>query len=500
MSGKIVPFEEAVARIPDGCTISICGAWMLVPDRTLAALEQRFLSTGHPQNLTAVYAICPGGTDDQPGIQRLSHAGLLRRVVAGSFPIGGSSQMWRLIEGNQIEAYNLPTGMIVRWLREIGSGSPGAITRRGVGTFVDPRQTGGKMNARTSEDLLSVVHLEGTEALFLPSAPIHVSIIRATTADEDGNLTFEHESATLTSLVQAMAARASRGLVIVQVERITRTGTLNPHLVKVPGTLVDMVVVDPGQLQASCLPRNPALSGEVVDPCPALDLPSGVQRRMVERAVQEIREGDVVVLGFGISAYVPHLLHHTNNFDKARFLVEQGSIGGLPLTNLGFGNSINPRAILDAAAQFDLFQGGNFDLAMLSFLQVDAQGRVNVHRLDAKPGLSVGIGGFLDISASARRLIFLGYFTAGLAVEEQAGEIRIVKEGKSRKFIERVDHVSFDPHYSEVREMKFITERAVLSWSENQTFLEEVSPGIDLEKDVLAQMGFKPSLARLKKM
>jgi len=492
MRSKVVSFEEAIQRVPDGATVSVCGAWMLVPDKTLAALERRFLNEGHPRNLTAVFAICPGGVEDQPGIDRLAHEGLLRRVIGGSFP-NAASPIRQLITDNKVEAYNLPSGLIASWYREIAAGRPGVFTQRGLGTFVDPRSTGGKMNSRTQEDLLSVEYVRGQEYLFLPSMRMDVALIRGTTADEAGNITMEQEPATLTAFVQAAAARASGGLVIAQVKRVARTGTLHPQMVKVPGTLVDCVVVDPDQIQASGVPYEPALSGEIVRPYPSEPVGSPMDRYVAERAAKEVRDGDVVVLGYGISAYVPYVLLRQGRFHEVKFAIEQGSIGGLPLVEFGFGNSLNPQAIVDAATQFELFQGGCFDLAMLSFLQVDAEGRVNVHLLKARPHLSVGIGGFIDIATSARRIVFVGYFTAGgqqLALED--GRLRILREGKSKKFVRQLDAVSFDPSYGRAEEILFVTERATLRWSRDGFVVTEVAPGADLEKDVLGQMEFVP--------
>jgi propionate CoA-transferase len=500
VKSKVVSVEDAVARIPDGSTVSICGAWVLVPESTLKALEDRFLLTGHPRDLTAVFPICPGDLFDQRGIDHLAHKGLLRRAIGGSYPTGPSggsgSPLRSMIQNNEIEAYNLPSGMLAHWLREVGARRPGVLTRVGLGTFVDPRVSGGRMNESTPHGLLSVVDVAGNEALFMPSFPVDVSIIRATTADELGNLTMEHEGATLTAFAQAAAARSSGGMVIAQVKRIAEARSLDPHLVKVPGHLVDYVVVDPDQMQASKITHDPSVCGEIKAPLPLPPAISDMDRLIVSRAAREIRDGDVIVLGFGISALVPHLLIEQNRFDRVSCAIEQGSTGGLPLSGFQFGSSLNPQTILDAGSQFDLFQGGCFDRALLSFVQVDPAGRVNVHRVDKAPNVSAGIGGFLDIVSGARRLLFLGYFTAGgMQVEVQNDCLRIIKEGRSRKFVERLDHVSFDPHYSAVEEVLYITERAVFRWTNDGLMLTEVAPGVDLERDIFAQMGFRPQVA-----
>ncbi len=494
MNNKVISFEEAAAEIPDGATVSICGAWMLVPDKMLAAIETRFLSTGHPRGLTATFLLCPGGTADQPGIERLAHAGLLRRTVGGSYPNLTDSRLLRLIAEDQVAAYNLPAGLVASLYREIGAGRPGALSRSGLGTFVDPRLEGGRMNRAATEELVRVVSIAGQECLHVPSFPVDVALIRATTADDRGNLSMEHEPASLTALAQAAAARASGGIVIAQVKRTAASGVLKPHEVKVPGSLVNFVVVEPEPLQAGGIRYDPAICGEdrrsVNQPLPGSEL----DRFLARRAMREIRAGDVVVLGYGVSAIVPYLMKAEGLLDEAIFTVEQGSHGGLPLTDFGFGSSYNPRVILDSGTQFDLFQGGCFDLALLSFLQVDGSGRVNVHRLDARPALSAGIGGFLDIAANAPRLVMIGTFTAGgVKMTVEGDRLRIEQEGRMKKFVSRLDHVSYDPAAGRNREVLYVTERATFRrLPEGGIALVEVAPGIDIKRDVLAHMEFPP--------
>lgn len=492
MTSKLVSIEEAVSRIPDGATVAICGAWMQVPDKTLAGLERRFLAEGRPRGLTLLFAICPGGVENLPGIDRLAHEGLLSRVIGGSYP-NAASPIRKLIAEEKIEAYNFPSGLLARWFREIGAGGPGVFTERGLGTFVDPRQTGGKMNARTREDLLTVANLSGREYLHLPSRPVDVAVIRGTTSDEDGNIGMEHESATLTAYVQAAAARASGGVVIAQVKRMAGAGALNPHLVKVPGTLVDCVVVDPEQVQTAGVDYDPFLCGEEVSPAPEATAGNELEQFIAARAARHVREGDAVVLGYGISACIPYQLMAMGRFSDVRFAVEHGSIGGVPQAGYRFGNSVNPRMIADAASQFEMFHGGCFDLAMLSFMQVDEAGRVNVHTLKGKPHLSVGIGGFADIAASAPRIVFMGGFTAGAQdVRVEGGRLKILREGKSRKFVRQLDGISFDPAYSKAREILYVTERATLKWTPGGLELIDVAEGADLDRDVLGQMEFTP--------
>lgn len=501
MRPQILSAASAAARIPDGATLSISGAWMLVPDRILQAVEERFLQTGHPRGLTATFLLCPGGTSDQPGIERLAHQGLLARTIGGSYPNVPDSRLRNLIAANRVASYNLPAGMIAAWYREVGAGRPGVFTRTGIGTFVDPRIEGGRMNGAAAADLLSVISVDGSDYLYFPAAPVDVSIIRATTADKAGNLTFEQEPAVLAALAQAMAARASGGYVIAQVKRVCLSATMKPHAVKVPGSLVDAVVVEPEAIQASGISFDPSLCGEIRADLPATLPGSESERWIAQRAAREIRKGDVVVLGYGMSSIVPYLMLNDQAFHAATFTIEHGSWGGLPLTDFRFGSSRNPAAILDACSQFDIFQGGCFDIALLSFLQVDERGRVNVHRLDARPALSASIGGFLDIAANAPRLVFTGYFSAGgLTTRIEGQRLVIEREGRVTKFVRKLDHVSYDPAFAQNREVLYITERAVFRLEHGQLVLTEVAPGVHIERDILAHMEFAPRLALEREM
>jgi acyl CoA:acetate/3-ketoacid CoA transferase len=382
-----------------------------------------------------------------------------------------------MVADGHVAAYNLPAGMIAPWHREIGAGRPGAFTRTGLGTFVDPRIEGGRMNAAAKEDLLSIVNVRGEDLLHFPSATIDVALIRATTADEDGNLTFEHEPAPLIAFAQAAAAR----YVVAQVKRVCAKGAKKPHEVKVPGSLVDAVVIEPDALQAGGIGFDPSLSGETRRDELVPSVPSSESERwIVERAAHEIAGGGTGVLGYGMSAYVPHLMLAEGRFDQATFAIEQGSWGGLPLTDFGFGSSINPTAILDACSQFDLFGGGHMDTALLSFLQVDERGRVNVHRLDARPALSAGIGGFLDIAANAPKLVLMGSLTAG--------------KSRQKKFVRRIDHISYDPVHARNREVLYITDKAVFRLESGRLSLIELAPGADLGRDILPHMEFQPAV------
>jgi acyl CoA:acetate/3-ketoacid CoA transferase len=401
-----------------------------------------------------------------------------------------SPKIWQMIIENQVEAYNLPSGILFHMHRESAARRPGILTKVGMDTFVDPRRQGGRMNDR-SPDFVRVVNFEGDEWLFFPSIPPDVAIIRATTADEHGNLTMEHEGAYLGAFDQALAARNNGGVVIAQVKRLTAFGSLRPQQVRVPGILVDYIVIDPDQQQTTQTPYNPAMSGEVFRPVwDFKPIEWGLDKIIARRAAVELCEDDVVNLGFGICALVPRILIDEGLHGEVSWVIEQGAVGGIPLLGFAFGCASNADAIVPSPDQFTYFQGAGFDRSCLSFLQVDKEGSVNVSRLALRPHVTAGCGGFVDITANARSILFCGYFNAGgLDLRIEDGRLRIVKEGKSKKFIPEVEHVTFSGRRA--RELKqnvlYITERAVLRLEPEGLTVIEIAPGIDLERDVLGQ-------------
>jgi len=443
---KVVSFEEAVSLIRDGNTVAVCGAWMLLPDRALRHLGERFARSGHPRDLTLVFPFSPADNFNQPGIEHLGHEGMLRRLIGGSFPCGvKSSRIVNMIGSNQVESYNLPAGVIVHLFREIAGKRPGVLSKVGLHTCVDPRHGGGRMNQVTSVDLVEVLPVRGEEYLFYRSFPIHAAIIRGTTADDHGNITMEAEASYLGAFHQALAAHNCGGKVIAQVKRLSRE-RLPAKDVKIPGILVDAVVVDPEQMQAANVRHDPSLSGQETGRLEEVAFDSPAERIIARRLVSEITAGDVVVLGFGISSLVPSVLLAEGRQEDATFLVEQGAVGGMPLAGFQFGCARNPQAFLEVPSQFDLFQGGGFDTAFLSFLQVGEDGRVNVSRLENRPAISAGVGGFMDITQNANRIIFAGTLTtSGLEVDATGGRLKILNEGRKKKFVRSTDHVTFVP-------------------------------------------------------
>jgi propionate CoA-transferase len=492
---KILLLEKVGELIPDGAVLSVSSSSGLgCPDATLRAIGEYYAANGRPRGITSIHPIAAGDMYGILGIDHLAQPGLLKRVFAGSYPSGPSSmpspKIWQMIIQNQVEAYNIPSGILFHMHRESAAGRPGVLTKVGMDTFVDPRRQGARMNDCTSE-FVRVVEFEGEEWLFFPSLPPNVAIIRATTADEHGNLTMEHEGAYLGAFDQALAARNNRGIVIAQVKRLTEFGTLRPQQVRVPGILVDHIVIDPDQQQTTQTAYNPAISGEVFRPLwDFKPIPWGVDKVIARRAAVELCEDDVVNLGFGICALVPRILLDEGLHGEVTWAIEQGAVGGMPLLDFAFGCASNADAIVPSPDQFTYFQGGGFDRSCLSFLQVDKEGSVNVSRLALRPHVTAGCGGFVDITANARSILFCGYFTAGgLDLRLEDGRLRIAKEGRNKKFIPEVEHVTFSGRRArELRQnVLYITERCVLRLEPEGLTVIEIAPGIDLNRDVLAQ-------------
>jgi propionate CoA-transferase len=495
---KIIPIEEVGALIPDEAVVTVSSSSGLgCPDATLRAIGNHFLDKGRPTGLTMLHPIAAGDMYGILGIDHLAIPGLLKRIIAGSLPSGPSNmpspKIWQMIIDNQVQAYNVPSGILFHMHRESAAGRPGILTKVGLDTFVDPRRNGARMNECTVEEIVRVVNFEGDEWLFFPSIAPNVAVIRATTADERGNLTMEHEGAYLGVMDQALAARNNGGIVIAQVKRLTAFGTLRPQQVRVPGVLVDHVVIDPDQQQTTQTVYNPAISGEVFRPLwDFKPIDWGVDKIIARRAALELSEEDVVNLGFGICALVPRILLEEGLHGEVTWVIEQGAVGGMPLLGFAFGCASNADAIVASPDQFTFFQGGGFDSSCLSFLQVDQYGNVNVSRLALRPHVTAGCGGFVDITTAARAIFFCGYFTAGgLDLRVEDNQLRIVKEGKNKKFVPEVEHVTFSGRRA--RQLKqrvlYITERCVLSLEPEGLTVIEIAPGLDLKRDVLEQAG-----------
>ncbi|MEJ2533792.1 MAG: acyl CoA:acetate/3-ketoacid CoA transferase, partial [Halioglobus sp.] len=499
-TNKIVSAEDAVRLIHDGDTVATGGfAGVGFAEEIAVTIEQAFLESrsddpgsGTPRDLTLVFAAGQGDFATR-GLNHLSHPGLVARAIGGHF--GATPKLARMAVAGEMEAYNLPQGVISHLFRDIAAGKPGHLSRVGLGTFVDPRFGGGKVNDRTQADLVELMSLGGEEYLFYKSFPINVAILRGTTADPEGNITMEREALTLDGLAMATAARNSGGIVIVQVERIAASGTLNPRQVKIPGVLVDCVVVARPEYhqQTYQYAYNPAYAAEVRIPLDDTEvMPLSVRKVIARRAAMELRPNAVVNLGIGMPEGVASVASEEKMSDLMTLTAEPGVIGGVPAGGLNFGAAVNPQAVIDQANQFDFYDGGGLDVAFLGLAQADSAGNLNVSRFGPR---MAGAGGFINISQNAKKLVFVGTFCAGdLDIVVDDGQLHIRKDGEHVKFVEEVDQRTFSgPLAAKAgKEVLYVTERCVLKLTSEGLAVTEIAPGVDLQRDILDRMAFRP--------
>lgn len=500
---KVITAAEAALLIKDGDTVATSGfVGSGCPEALTRAVEARFLDSGVPRNLTCFYAAAQGNRDGR-GADHFAHKGLVKRVIGGHYNMAPA--LGKLILDGDIEGYNLPQGTLSQLFRDIAAGKPGTITHVGLNTFVDPRRQGGKLNAITTENLVERVDILGEEKLLYKAMPINVALIRGTYADELGNVTVEQEVCTSEVTALAQAAKNSGGIVICQVKEIVRAGTLDPRLVKIPRIYVDALVVteDPVDHQQSFgFDYDPSLCGEIQVPVSSLESPALSPKKIIgRRAALELEKDIVVNLGIGIPEYISAVANEEGIGDWMTLTVEAGPIGGVPAGGSQFGASVNAECILTQPEQFDFYDGGGVDQAFLGLAQADKEGNINVSKFG--PRLA-GCGGFINITQNAKKVYFCGTFTAGgLKLEIADGEIHVLQEGSSRKFIKEVEQVTFSGEYAVKtgQPVMYITERCVFELKPDGLHLTEIAPGIDLQRDILDRMDFTPVIDKnLKQM
>lgn len=495
---KQISAAGAAALIPDDAVVAVnSSSGLCCPDAVLAAIGEHFEQHNTPRNLTTIHPIAAGDFFGTKGVDHIAKPGCLSRIIGGSYPSGPTNAepplIWQMITSNQVEAYNVPSGIIFDMLREGAGHRPGVFTKVGMETFVDPELEGCAMNdAARAKPVVRRESFGGEDWLFFDAIKPDVAIIRGTTADQRGNLSFESEGAYLGAMEMALAAHNSGGIVIAQVRRVAQNGSIRPHDVHVPGILVDHVVEAPDMLQTTATTYDPAISGELIRPLDSFQMMDfGVQKVIARRVAQELEQGWAVNIGFGVSANVPRIFIEEGKHGAVTWVIEQGAVGGVPLLDFKFGCSANAEAFVASPHQFSYFQAGGFDCSLLSFLEIGADGSVNVSRLAATPHRTAGAGGFVDITTRAKKIIFSGTFNAGAKMAIEDGKLIINREGKIAKVVPEVDQVSFSGKraVAQGQEATYITERCVMRLTADGLEVTEIAPGIDLERDILAQAG-----------
>ncbi len=491
---KVVSFAKAVSYIHDGDTVMIggSGGGHAIPEALIVALENRFLAENNPKNLTLLHPVGVGDNVSQ-GVGHLAHPGLVKRIVTGALVNSPAFQV--RAEEDSVEAYTLPQGALSELIREMAAGRPGLLSQVGLHTFVDPRMGGGRQSKCAADELVKIVNLEGKDWIFYKPYQVDIAFLRGTTADEDGNVTMEREAVFGEMLSMAQAVHRNGGIVIVQVARLAQRGTLSAKQVKIPGMLVDLVVVDPTQRQTYAMDYSPAYAGEVKVPMDEISpLPLDPRKIIARRAALELAPGSICNLGSGVSTGIATIAAEEGIVDKIVLTNEQGLIGGVPSSDAGA--AVNYTSMVDQPYQFDFYDGGGLDLAFLSFAEVDQSGNVNVSRFN---GRIIGVGGFINISQCAKKVIFSGTFTAGkLEMNWPNGKTVILKEGKFKKFPKIVEQISYNGPFAQERnqEALYITERAVFKRGDKGLELIEIAPGIDLDREILAHMDFVPEISK----
>ncbi len=497
---KVMTLEAAIGLINDGSTIAVGGfVGNMHPEALSRGVEERFTKVGHPKDLTLVYAAGQGDGKNK-GLNHFGQEGIVKRVVGGHW--GLAPKLGKLALDEKLEAYNFPQGVISHLFREIAGKKPGVITKVGLKTFVDPRLEGGKINKSAKEDLVELITLGGEEWLYYKTFPINVAFIRGTYADPSGNCTFEKEALSLEMLSIAQAAKNSGGIVILQVEKVVAEGTLNYKLVKIPGIYVDAIVEAKPEdhMQTFAEQYNPSYSQDIRVPVKnILPLELSERKLIARRAAMELKPHAITNLGIGMPEGVS-IVANEEGIDGLILTTEAGTIGGVPAGGLSFGAATNPDMIIDQPSQFDFYDGGGLDVTFLGLAQCDARGNVNVSKFGPKVP---GCGGFINISQNAKKVVYCGTFTAGgLEIAVEDGMLKIIQEGKSKKFLNEVEQITFSGDYAfeTSQPVVYVTERAVFEITEEGLTLIEIAPGVDLEKDVIGQMAFRPAISKSLKL
>ncbi len=496
---KLVTAAQAVAKIGDNMIVAVNSSSGLgCPDAVLKALGERFDREQVPRNLTTLHPIAAGDMFGVKGVEHIAKSGLLGRIIGGSYPSGPSTaeppNVWKMLGANEIPAYNVPSGIMFDMLREAAAKRPGVITKVGLDTFVDPDHGACAMNGKAmAAPIVKKITFEGEDWLYFPAIAPDVAIIRGSVCDAKGNLSFEQEGAYLGAMEVALAAHNNGGIVIAQARHVVANGSLKPHQVRVPGILVDYVVEAPDQWQTTQTPYDPAISGEISKPIESFSLMEfGTGKAIARRVTQELKDGWAVNLGFGVSANVPRIMIEEGLHGQVTWVIEQGAVGGVPLLEFQFGCSSNAEAFVPSAYQFTYFQAAGFDCSLLSFLQIDEHGSVNVSKLAARPHVTAGAGGFVDITTRAKKIVYSGFFNAGAKMEVVDGKLRIEKEGKVKKLVKAVDQISFSGQrgVKQGQDVTYVTERCVMKLTGQGVVVTEIAPGVELQANILEQSEF----------
>lgn len=494
---KMITAAQAAALVPDGAALGLSGfCGFGSPEALLEALQERYEKEHSPKGITLIKGVSIGDKGER-GASRLGAEGLIDTLIASH--IGLEPAISRLVAENKIKAYLLPLGTITALLRAAAGKKPCVVTAVGLKTFADPRLEGGKCSAKTTEDIASLLEIDGEEYLCYKPVPLDFCILRGTYADTDGNITLEKEALRADQFEMALAAHNNGGTVIAQVEKVVAKGSLDARDVAIHGFMVDYIVeARPEQHYQGFDTKafRPELTGAIRTPLDAIGhMPLGQRKICGRRCAMELEKGSLVNLGIGMPDAVAAVAAEEGISGHITLSIESGVLGGVPLAGLGIGATANPEAIYKMADTFDLYDGGGLDMAFLGLAEMDEKGNVNVSKFNGKV---IGPGGFIDITQNAKKVCFMGTFTAGgLETDFSGGKFRLIQEGTQKKMKKEIEQITFSAEYAAAhgQEVLYVTERAVFRLTQEGVMLTEIAPGADLERDILAQMEFRPLVA-----